>query len=198
MCFVLFQVFCPVKQHIIHKKRKNLKGCLAARLLITYVCGGDRTVPRQARYYHLNNQVMKKFLEVLVDDQGEMHFSTDYEFSDSIENPPTDWEKETKETDQRYRQIIRGLVNTLWKDHNLHVSKAIRFLSMGEIMACAEPYDNAEEFWSAMMFACIPHYESYASSLKKPYGFDPKKMIRPITGVFPGGLSLSDLGKPMN
>ena len=142
--------------------------------------------------------LMKKFLEVLVDDQGEMHFSTDFKFSDSIENPPLDLEKEAKEADARYRQVIRGLVNTIWKDRNYHVSKAIRFLSMGEIIACAEPYDIAEQFWSTMMFSFIPLYEKYSSSLKIPYGFDPKQMIRPFTGVFPGGLSISDIGKPMN
>ncbi len=154
--------------------------------------------PGRSFMFHIIITLMKKFLEVLVDDQGEMHFSTDFKFSDSIENPPLDLEKEAKEADARYRQVIRGLVNTIWKDRNYHVSKAIRFLSMGEIIACAEPYDIAEQFWSTMMFSFIPLYEKYSSSLKIPYGFDPKQMIRPFTGVFPGGLSISDIGKPMN
>ena len=71
-------------------------------------------------------------------------------------------------------------------------------LQMGEIISCAEPYDNAEQLWSTMMFSFIPHYERYSSSLKKPYGFDPSNIIRPISGVFPMGLSFSDIGKPVN
>lgn len=141
---------------------------------------------------------MKKFLEVLVDDDGEMLFSTDFEFSDSLESPPLDLDEEAKIADQRYRQVMRGLVNAIWRDRNLNVSKAIRYLSMGEIISCAEPYDNAEQLWSTMMFSFIPHYEKYSSSLKKPYGFDPSKIIRPVGGVFPMGLSFSDIGKPVN
>ena len=141
---------------------------------------------------------MKKFLEVLVDDSGEMHFSTDFTFADSVERPPKDLKKEGKEVDARYRQVIRGLVGAMWKDRNLDVSKAIRYLSMGEMIACAEPYENAEELWSTMMFSFIPHYEQYASSLKKPYGYNPSKMTRPVSGVFPLGLSLSGIGKPKN
>ncbi|MBR5403254.1 MAG: hypothetical protein IK113_03400 [Bacteroidales bacterium] len=141
---------------------------------------------------------MKKFLEVLVDDNGEMLFSTDYEFADSIESPPKDIEEEAKLMDHRYRQVMRGLINTVWRDHNLNVSKAIRYLSMAEIISCAEPYETAELFWSTMMFSFIPHYEKYSSSLKKPYGFDPSNIIRPISGVFPMGLSFSDIGKPVN
>ena len=158
------------------------------------------TLPGLAQSYinHIILTVMKKFLEVLVDDNGEMLFSTDFEFSDSIESPPEDLDKEAELADQRYRQVMRGLIKTVWRDHNLNVSKAIRYLSMGEIISCAEPYDNAEQLWWTMMFSFIPHYEKYSSSLKKPYGFDPSKIIRPVGGVFPMGFSLSDIGKPMN
>lgn len=141
---------------------------------------------------------MKKFLEVLVDDNGEMHLSTDFKFHDSIENPATDIEQEAKEVDATHRQTIRGVVNALWKEHNLDISKAIRYLSMAEMLSCAEPYQQAEEFWYTMMFDHIPYYESFATGLKIPYGYDHTKMVRPITGVFPNGLSLSDIGKPMN
>lgn len=141
---------------------------------------------------------MKKFLEVLVDDNGEMLFSTDFEFSDSIESPPKDLGKEAKLLDHRNRQVMSGLINAVWRDHNLNVSKAIRFLSMAEIISCAQPYEAAELFWSTMMFSFIPHYEKFSTSLKKPYGFDPSKVTRPVGGVFPLGFSPSDIGKPLN
>ena len=141
---------------------------------------------------------MKKFLEVLVDDNGEVHLNTDFKFHDSVENPITDIKKAAKEDDATHKQMIRGVVNALWNEHKLDVSKAIRYLSMAEMLSCAEPYQQAEEFWCTMMFDHIPYYESFATGLKIPYGYDHTKIVRPITGVFPGGLSLSDIGKPKN
>ena len=83
---------------------------------------------------------MKKFLEVLMDDNGELHMSTDCVFADSIENPPEDLAAYEKEMDQLHRKAIRGVVNAVWKEKKLDVSKAIRYLSMAEIITCAEPY----------------------------------------------------------
>ncbi len=132
---------------------------------------------------------MKKFLEVIVDDEGNLHLSTDYEFADSVENPPTDLKTYEAENDRLCRQTIRGVINALWKERNIHVNKAIRYLSMAEIISNAEPYDCAEHFWDAMMFDYIPNYEKYSSKLKTPYGYDPSKMIRPIQiGPFGGGI----------
>ena len=133
---------------------------------------------------------MKKFLEVLMDDEGLLHLSTDVEFNDEIENPPTNMKEHLLQVDDLNRRTIRSMVTELWKNHNLNVSKAIRFLSMAEIIACAEPYDQTEQFWSAMMFDYIPSYEKMSSALKIPFGFDPSKMIRPIT------MSSAPMGMP--
>ena len=130
---------------------------------------------------------MKKFLEVLVDDDGNLHLNTDYEFADSVENPPTDMKKYQEENDLLLKQAVRGVVNALWKERKLNVSKAIRYLSMAEIISDVQPYDNAEQLWSSMMFYFIPHYEKFSTQLKKPYGFNPSRVIRPMTfGSFPG------------
>ena len=139
---------------------------------------------------------MKKLLEVLVDEKGDMHLSTDFVFHDSVENPPLDMKEEARQIDIMNRQMIRGLVKAMWGEKNIHVSKAIRLLHIGEIMACAQPYENAEEFWYTMMFSVIPHYEKFASDLKKPYGYNPKQIVRPVGGVFP--FNLSNSGKPKN
>lgn len=124
---------------------------------------------------------MRKFLEVLMDDDGALHMSTDFTFVDDIDNPPADIAQYAKEADKMHRTAIRAMVETMWKDRNLNVSKAIRYLSMAEVMACAEPYDNAEHLWSALMFDYIPYYEKFANKLKTPYGYDPTHIIRPIT-----------------
>lgn len=131
---------------------------------------------------------MKKFLEVLMDDEGLLHLSTDFEFADSRDNPPSDITAHMAELDDLHKRAIRSLVNEVWKNRNQHPSKAIRILAMAEIIACAEPYDHAEQFWSTMMFDYIPGYEKLASSLKKPFGYDPSRMIRPVSGVFTGGI----------
>jgi len=123
---------------------------------------------------------MKKFLEVLMDDDGMLHFSTDFQFPDSVENPPKDWAKHTVEMEDLNRRAIRSLVTEAWKNRNFHPSKAIRILSMAEIIACAQPYENAEELWSVMMFDYIPHYEKYSANLKRPFGFDASQVVRPI------------------
>ena len=131
---------------------------------------------------------MKKFLEVLMDDEGLLHLSTDFEFADSRDNPPADVMAHMAKTDDLNKRAIRSLINELWKNRNQHPAKAIRYLAMAEIIACAEPYDHAEHFWSTMMFEYIPHYEKMASDLKRPFGYDPSKMMRPISCSFPGGM----------
>lgn len=136
---------------------------------------------------------MKKFLEVLVDDDGLMHFSTDFEFPDSVVNPPKDLARHQAEMDNLYRRAVRSLVTEAWKKRNFHPSKAIRILSMAEILSCAQPYENAEEFWSCMMFDLIPRLEKFSANLKRPFGYDASKVVRPIkmdgpdfmTSIFP-------------
>ena len=130
---------------------------------------------------------MKKFLEVLMDDDGQLHLSTDFVFADNVANPPIDMKAEKAKNDEYNKKAIRGLIDYLWRKREFHASKAIRYLAMAEIMACAEPYEHAEEFWSTMMFSYIPHYENYANKLKRPFGYDPSKMTRPLVG---GGTSM--------
>ena len=49
---------------------------------------------------------MKKFLEVLMDENGQLHISTDFTFADEIENPPKDKKKHAKEMDELFRKTI--------------------------------------------------------------------------------------------
>lgn len=130
---------------------------------------------------------MKKFLEVLMDDDGVLHFSTDFKFADSLDNPPKDVKALEQEYEEWNLKLIRDLVKEVWKNRNQHPSKAIRYLAMAEMITCAEPYECAEDLWTTMMFHFIPHYERYSSQLKKPYGFNPSKMTRPFVA---GGMSL--------
>ena len=124
---------------------------------------------------------MKKFLVVLMDDNGELHLSTDIEFSDSIERPVKDIKAFEKIYDKINRRAIRGLVNAVWNEKNLDVAKAIRYLSMAEIITCAEPYQGIEELWYSMMFHYLPHYERYSDQLKVPYGYNPSNKVRPLS-----------------
>ena len=124
---------------------------------------------------------MKKFLEVLMDDNGELHLSTDIEFADSIERPVKDIKAFEKIYDIINRRAIRGLVNAVWNEKNQDVAKAIRYLSMAEIITCAEPYQGIEELWYSMMFHYLPHYERYSDQLKVPYGYNPSNKVRPLS-----------------
>ena len=49
---------------------------------------------------------MKKFLEVLMDDNGELHFSTDVEFADSVERPVKDMKEFQKILKNRPREGV--------------------------------------------------------------------------------------------
>ena len=108
--------------------------------------------------------------------------------------------------------LIEGIIPALWEKRETQADKAIRYLSMAEIIATAEPYDHAENLWHALMFDYIPRYEKLADRLKIPFGFDPSKVVRPIVGdgtsimqmsdkvfscCFPGGGSFPPSGTPM-
>ena len=135
--------------------------------------------------------MMKRFLEVLVDEDGKFHFSTDEVFT-------TDEEFATEDTpgkaalmdayDRRLRQLIHDLTEFMWRNKDQQVSQAVRMVSMAEILGCAQPYDHAEEFWNLMMFHTIPHFEHYAAAIKRRFGFDDRTVARPyIGGTLPDG-----------
>lgn len=155
---------------------------------------------------------MKTFLEVLVADDGRLHMRTDYEFYDDSCHPAPSKSAMKKQNESMNRMLIEGMIPALWEKRETQADKAIRYLSMAEIIATAEPYDHAENLWYALMFDYIPRYEKLADRLKIPFGYDPSKIVRPITGdgtsimrmadkvfscCFPGGGSFPPSGTPM-
>ena len=138
----------------------------------------------------INTYRMRKFLEVLVDDDGKFHFSTDETF-EGIPSP--------KVFDKEFKHLLYDMTEFMWQNKQQKVSQAIRLISMAEMLGGAQPYEMAEDFWGAMMFHCIPAYEAFAAEIKKPFGFDSKAVTRPVTGgsgvqVFPINRLFS--GKP--
>ena len=155
---------------------------------------------------------MKTFLEVLVADDGRLHMRTDYAFYDDVCHPAPSKSAAKKQNESMNRMLIEGIIPALWERRETQADKAIRYLSMAEIIATAEPYDHAENLWHALMFDYIPRYEKLADRLKIPFGFDPSKVVRPIVGdgtsimqmsdkvfscCFPGGGSFPPSGTPM-
>lgn len=133
---------------------------------------------------------MRKYLEVLVDDDGKFHFSTDETF-EGIANP--------MKFDKEFRHLLHDMAEFMWQNKQQKVSQAIRLISMAEMLGGAQPYEMAEEFWGMMMFHCIPDYEAFAAEIKKPFGFNSKAVTRPLTGssgvqMFPVNKFIS--GKP--
>ncbi|MBO4671469.1 MAG: hypothetical protein J5640_06470 [Bacteroidales bacterium] len=123
---------------------------------------------------------MKKFLEVLIDDNDQLHIETEMDFSQILD--PDHPER----SEGLIKAAIKAWTECIWKDRNNEPSKAVRLLSMAEIAATAEPYNMAEEFWSTMMFSYLPHYEKFCDKVKSPYGFDTKLVIRPKVFGNPG------------
>ena len=128
---------------------------------------------------------MKKFLEVLVDEDGKFHFSTDEVFTTEEEFAAEDCFSQLarmEEYDRLLRRMIHDMTEFMWKNKDQQISQAIRSLSMAEILGCADPYDRAEEFWSLMMFHTIPQFDHFAASIKQRYGFDPTPVTHPYIG----------------
>ena len=96
-------------------------------------------------------------------------------------------------SEKLFREVASKMVGLMWGDRNTCMSKVIRLLSMAEVCCCAAPYEQAEDFWSTMMFSCIPESEKYLNPLKSFYGFNPKTVVRPKTF---GDASIFQIGKP--
>jgi hypothetical protein len=128
---------------------------------------------------------MKKFLEVLVDEDGKFHFSTDEEFTTEEDFAAKDGFAQAalmKEYDEKLRRLVHDMTEFMWRNKEQRVSQAVRLVAMAEILGCAQPYEHAEEFWSLMMFHTIPQFEKFAAAIKKPYGFDDRAVTRPLVG----------------
>ena len=151
---------------------------------------------------------MKKFLEVLVDEDGKFHFSTDESFVTEEEFASENryaQRRHMEECDAMLRQMVRDLTDYMWRTQDQHIPQAIRVVSMAEILGCAQPYERAEEFWDLMMFNTIPQLEEFAADIKRKYGFDDRNVTRPfVGGPLVGGPDImafpvqQPLGKMMN
>jgi hypothetical protein len=122
---------------------------------------------------------MKKYLEVLLDDEGTFHFAS---------GMPLEKKQDPAAFDREFKQLLHDITEFMWQNKNQQVSRAIRMVAMAETLGSAQPYEQVEEFWSLMMFDTIPQYESYAASIKEPYGFNDRKVTRP--SVLPSGASV--------
>ena len=128
---------------------------------------------------------MKKFLEVLVDEDGKFHFSTEEAFVSEEVFTTEDRLMQAahiKECDRMLMNLVHDLTEFMWQNKRQTVSQAIRLVAMAEILGCAQPYERAEEFWSLMMFHTIPQLEKFAANIKKAYGFNDREVIRPLVG----------------
>ena len=164
-----------------------------------------RGLPTEAARQY--NHIMKKFLEVLVDEDGKFHFSTEEEFvteeAFAAKHPRAKVEH-AKEIDKLLKRLVHDMTEFMWQNQEQKVSQAVRLVAMAEILGCAQPYEHAEEFWSLMMFLTSPQFEKFAAAIKKPYGFDDRAVTRPLVGgawaggpdmmAFPLGQALGKIG----
>lgn len=128
---------------------------------------------------------MKKFLEVLVDEDGRFHFSTEESFVTpeefAVKSHPVQAEH-MKECDAKLRQMVHDLTEYMWRTKDQGIPQAIRVVAIAEILGGAQPYESAEMFWDLMMFHTIPELEEFAAAIKKQYGFDDRFVRRPLMG----------------
>lgn len=116
---------------------------------------------------------------MVIDEDGQIDIQTDNEqlFDQFFQ------QKSLEKSKKFFRRTLKTVIEKIWKEKNTCFSKVIRLLSMVEICASAEPYMQAEDLWYTLMFKTIPETENLADTLKKPYGYNPNKKTRPITGT---------------
>ena len=124
-----------------------------------------------------NGIIMKTILNFSMDENGNVEITTDNEELFDKFFSPSSGEKSEK----FFQNLMAKMVGIMWGDRNTCMSKAIRILSMAEVCSCGAPYEQAEDFWSTMMFSCIPQSEKFLNPLKSFYGFNPKTVVRPQT-----------------
>ncbi len=137
---------------------------------------------------------MKQLLEIVIQDDGTLDLKCHNEelANKILSQKPKVYEKQLK-------SMIAKMVKIIWGEKNTGISKLVRFLSMAEMCACAEPYSQAEEFWSVMMFSLIPHLEDYAKQEKQKYAKYSGAQQKPLTYVNTSLFNLSAaFGKKFN
>lgn len=137
---------------------------------------------------------MKQLLEIVIQDDGTLDLRChNEELADKVlSHKPKVYEKQLK-------SMIAKMVKIIWGEKNTGLSKLVRFLSMAEMCACAEPYSQAEEFWSIMMFSLIPRIEDYAKQEKQKYAKYSGAQQKPLTYVNTSLFNLSAaFGKKFN
>lgn len=119
---------------------------------------------------------MKQLLEIVIQDDGTLDLKChNEELSDKVLS------KKPKVYEKQMKNMISKMVKIMWGDKNTGMSKLIRFLGMAEMCACAEPYSQAEEFWSVMMFNLIPRIEDFAKQEKQKYAKYSGAKQKPLT-----------------
>lgn len=97
---------------------------------------------------------MKKYLLVEVDEDGKFHLSTDLpqDYWDHFQRRPAQGEKALS-------KMMSSFVPAFWDGPNPLYMKLIRTVFIAGVLACAEPYCEAEDMWSTLMFSLIPRFE---------------------------------------
>ena len=88
---------------------------------------------------------MKKFLEVLLDDNGEMQIKADNLVPD-MDDPDVQ-----EKTDALYKAAMKALVKSILQKHDMKASRAIRILSMAEMACDRQPYQHVDQFFFTMI-----------------------------------------------
>jgi hypothetical protein len=136
-----------------------------------------------------NGIIMKTIMTFSMDENGQVEITTGNEdLFDKFADPA-----DGKKAESFFREVMTKMVGKIWGDHNTCMSKVVRILSMAEVCSSGAPYEQAEDFWSTMMFSVIPNTEKYLNPLKSFYGFDPKRIERPR---IVGNTSFFQIGKP--
>lgn len=117
----------------------------------------------------------KKMLEVLIDENGKIRFSSEFNPLEGIKvNNPSDSRKFLSIMDE----MVESLFMTCRKDTS--IKQIIKALSIADISSDIQPYECIEQLWSTMMFDFLPEEEKKYRRFKEKHGVK-VKVVEPIS-----------------
>lgn len=122
----------------------------------------------------------KKLIEVSVDENGKYSFESEINVLNG--DDPLD-----ARTVAKFNNMLDPMIEGLFLEYqkgNMMLSRAIKFLTIADICADAQPYQHIENLWAMMMHNHLPRYEKKYRKMKELHGLK-LDVVEPIRWVDP-------------
>lgn len=101
-------------------------------------------------------RMKKKLIEISIDENGKFLFETN---SDCLGVGDFKLSMSESEFLKKLDPLVESLFVEYFKNKNERLSRIVKLLTVADICADAQPYNNIEELWHVMMHIHLPKYE---------------------------------------